>query len=68
MNNETIQAIIAIILLITNFTGLWYLNRAHPVPGCAPGVRLDFTPPGEEGDSVGGQGGWGGIYCFALEP
>ena len=29
MNNETIQAIIAIILLIANFTGLWYLNRAR---------------------------------------
>jgi hypothetical protein len=42
--------------------------RAHPVPGCAPGVRLTFTPPGEEGDTVGGQGGWGGIYCFALAP
>jgi hypothetical protein len=42
--------------------------RAHRVPGCAPGVRTTFTPPGEEGDTVGGQGGWGGIYCFALTP
>lgn len=41
---------------------------AHRLPGCAPGVRTTFTPPGEEGDTVGGQGGWGGIYCFALEP
>lgn len=42
--------------------------RAHQLPGCAPGVNTEFTPPGEEGDSVGGQGGWGGIYCFALTP
>jgi hypothetical protein len=41
---------------------------AHRLPGCAPGVRTTFTPPGEEGDTVGGQGGWGGIYCFALTP
>ena len=42
--------------------------RAHPLPGCAPGVWTRFTRPGEEGDTVGGQGGWGGIYCFALTP
>ncbi len=41
---------------------------AHRVPGCAPGVRLTTTPPGQEGNTVGGQGGWGGIYCFALTP
>jgi len=41
---------------------------AHRVPGCAPGVRTTITPPGEEGNTVGGQGGWGGIYCFALAP
>lgn len=41
---------------------------AHRLPGCAPGVRTTFTPPGEEGDTVDGQGGWGGIYCFALTP
>jgi hypothetical protein len=43
-------------------------TTAHRLPGCAPGVRTTFTPPGEEGDTVGGQGGWGGIYCFALTP
>jgi hypothetical protein len=42
--------------------------RAHRLPGCAPGVRTTFTPPGQEGNTVGGQGGWGGIYCFALTP
>jgi|JI10StandDraft_1071094.scaffolds.fasta_scaffold12432_7 hypothetical protein len=41
---------------------------AHRLPGCAPGVRLTITPPGEQGNTVGGQGGWGGIYCFALTP
>lgn len=41
---------------------------AHRLPGCAAGVRLTITPPGQEGNTVGGQGGWGGIYCFALEP
>lgn len=41
---------------------------AHRLPGCAPGVRTTITPPGEEGNTVGGQGGWGGIYCFALRP
>lgn len=42
--------------------------QAHRLPGCAPGVRTTITPPGQEGNTVGGQGGWGGIYCFALTP
>jgi len=41
--------------------------RAHPVPGCSPGVNLIQNGPGF-GDCVGCGGGWGGIYCFALEP
>jgi len=41
--------------------------RAHTVRGCAPGVNLEQNGPGE-GDTVGAGGGWGGIYCFALEP
>ncbi len=41
---------------------------AHRLPGCAPGVRTTFTPPGQKGNTVGGQGGWGGLYCFALTP
>jgi hypothetical protein len=40
---------------------------AHRVRGCAPGVNLMQNGPGE-GDCVGCGGGWGGIYCFALEP
>ena len=39
---------------------------AHQMPGCEPGVVLEImTPPGP---CVGCQGGWGGIYCFALTP
>ena len=41
---------------------------AHRLPGCAAGIRLTTTPPGQEGNTVGGQGGWGGLYCFALTP
>lgn len=40
----------------------------HQVPGCAPGVNLSQTGPGDGTASVGGGGGYGGIYCFALTP
>jgi hypothetical protein len=40
---------------------------AHRMRGCAPGVNLIQNGPGE-GNCVGCGGGWGGIYCFALEP
>ena len=40
---------------------------AHPLRGCAPGVNLIQDGPGS-GDCVGCSGGYGGIYCFALEP
>jgi hypothetical protein len=39
--------------------------QAHTVPGCVPGVNLTFTP---NNLSIGGYGGWGGFYCFALTP
>jgi len=36
--------------------------------GCAPGVNLIETgPPGNDG-TIGSGGGYGGFYCFALEP
>lgn len=41
--------------------------RAHTLHGCAPGVNLVQNGPGT-GTSVGAGGGWGAIYCFALEP
>lgn len=37
--------------------------------GCAPGVSLiEMGPPDPSSDTVGSGGGYGGIYCFALEP
>ncbi|MFO0750525.1 MAG: hypothetical protein U1F43_33380 [Myxococcota bacterium] len=37
--------------------------------GCAPGVSLIETgPPDPDSDTVGSGGGYGGFYCFALEP
>lgn len=40
---------------------------AHRLRGCAPGVNLVQNGPGT-GNTVGAGGGWGAIYCFALEP
>lgn len=42
--------------------------QAHNVPGCAPGVNLIQDGGGQGTDIVGGAGGYGGIYCFALTP
>ncbi len=41
--------------------------RAHQMAGCAPGVNLVQNGPGM-GNCVGCGGGWGAIYCFALQP
>jgi hypothetical protein len=41
---------------------------SHTVPGCAAGVQLEQVGGGQDTDIVGGGGGYGGIYCFALEP
>jgi len=38
----------------------------HPVPGCAPGINLIQNGPGQ-GNCVGCGGGYGGIYCFAVD-
>ncbi|PTL81872.1 hypothetical protein [Vitiosangium sp. GDMCC 1.1324] len=46
--------------------GQWLSD--HQVPGCAPGVNLSQTGPGDGTASVGGGGGYGGIYCFAINP
>jgi hypothetical protein len=40
---------------------------SHKMRGCSPGVNLVQNGPGS-GTCVGCGGGWGGIYCFALEP
>jgi len=37
--------------------------------GCAPGVSLiEMGPPMPNSNTVGSGGGYGGFYCFALEP
>ena len=41
--------------------------QTHRASGCAPGVNLVQDGPGS-GSCVGCGGGYGGIYCFALEP
>jgi hypothetical protein len=41
--------------------------QAHTEESCAAGVNLVQTGPGN-GSSIGAGGGWGGFYCFALQP
>lgn len=41
--------------------------QAHRLRGCSPGVNLVQDGAGS-GDCVGCSGGYGAIYCFALEP
>lgn len=41
----------------------------HDAGGCAPGVNVNGGGGPQPGDyTVGAGGGYGGIYCFALEP
>lgn len=41
----------------------------HDAGGCAPGVNINGGGGPQPGDfTVGAGGGYGGIYCFALEP
>jgi hypothetical protein len=43
--------------------------QAHPAPGCGAGAVLQQIGPPEEGSLVvGGGGGYGAFYCFALTP
>jgi hypothetical protein len=41
--------------------------QVHTGRNCAPGVNLVQNGAGN-GQSIGAGGGWGGIYCFALQP
>lgn len=41
--------------------------EVHTEPSCAAGVNLVQNGPGN-GTSIGAGGGWGGFYCFALQP
>jgi hypothetical protein len=37
--------------------------------GCAPGINLNYSSvPGGSDGTVGGGGGYGAVYCFALTP
>jgi len=41
----------------------------HEAPGCAPGVNIMGTGGPPQGNvTVGGGGGYGGFYCFSLDP
>lgn len=40
---------------------------AHDAPGCAAGVNVSTSSMGQ-GNTVGGGGGYGAIYCFAAIP
>lgn len=41
----------------------------HEAPGCAPGVNVMGQGGPPQGNvTVGGGGGYGGFYCFALDP
>jgi hypothetical protein len=52
--------------------GPWDLDHwmsALDESGCAPGVNLIETgPPDPESNTVGSGGGYGGFYCFSLDP
>ena len=41
--------------------------QVHTGSNCAAGVNL-VQNGGGNGSSIGAGGGWGGIYCFALQP
>jgi hypothetical protein len=50
------------------YNGTHWLE-SHGAPGCAPGVGLADTGfPDANATSVGAGGGYGAIYCFALQP
>lgn len=42
-------------------------KNSHAVTSCRPGVNIVQGGRGD-GSSVGAGGGWGAIYCFALQP
>lgn len=54
------------ILTDPNRGGHWLSD--HNVPGCGAGVNLVQTGGGNGTLTVGGGGGYGGFYCFALTP
>jgi hypothetical protein len=54
---------------ITGVGDLAHWISALDENGCAPGYNLaDSSMPGGSDGTVGGGGGYGGFYCFALSP
>ncbi len=48
------------------FSGMHWI-QAHGEPSCQAGTNLVQMGSGN-GSSIGAGGGWGGFYCFALQP
>jgi hypothetical protein len=42
--------------------------QAHEAPGCEPSVNLVQGGGSGNNNGIGSNGGYGGIYCFALMP
>jgi hypothetical protein len=47
-----------------SFGGQWIAD--HTAPGCGAGVNTSTSMGGSFGRTVGASGGYGGIYCFAV--
>jgi hypothetical protein len=51
-----------------SFSGAHWISALDEA-GCAPGASLvEMGPPNPSNPTVGSGGGYGGFYCFALEP
>jgi hypothetical protein len=54
--------------LLKDINGANWMSSLNEA-GCAPGAMLiEMGPPNSNNPTVGSGGGYGGFYCFALEP